>query len=120
MCFTVFYLTICFVLFCFFNRYSSKNVKTFGRDSTHDEVNQTAVAAERERARIEFYAAYDVMTGVRIAATLGGFFGLMVFLVIYKSRSHSSSSLKAMKVKTKKNPFNFIVFVQTQKHTREH
>lgn len=31
-------------------------------------------AAERDRVRIEFYATYDVMTGVRIAATLGGFF----------------------------------------------
>lgn len=45
---------------------------------------------------MEFYATYDVMTGVRIAATLGGFFGLMVFLVIYKSRSRSTT--KALKV----------------------
>uniref|UniRef100_A0AAG5D8T4 Uncharacterized protein n=1 Tax=Anopheles atroparvus TaxID=41427 RepID=A0AAG5D8T4_ANOAO len=48
--------------------------------------NRTQVDRERERLRMEFYATYDVMTGVRIAATLGGFFGLMVFLVIYKSR----------------------------------
>uniref|UniRef100_A0A182MD69 Uncharacterized protein n=1 Tax=Anopheles culicifacies TaxID=139723 RepID=A0A182MD69_9DIPT len=44
---------------------------------------------------MEFYATYDVMTGVRIAATLGGFFGLMVFLVIYKSRTRSTA--KALK-----------------------
>lgn len=41
----------------------------------------------------EYYKTYDVMTGVRIAATLGSFFGLMVLLVLYKSKSkvrHSS------------------------------
>uniref|UniRef100_A0A182W6N6 Uncharacterized protein n=1 Tax=Anopheles minimus TaxID=112268 RepID=A0A182W6N6_9DIPT len=57
--------------------------------------NQTQVDRERERLRMEFYATYDVMTGVRIAATLGGFFGLMVFLVIYKSRTRSTA--KALK-----------------------
>ncbi|XP_055712238.1 uncharacterized protein LOC129807174 isoform X2 [Phlebotomus papatasi] len=57
-------------------------------------VSPESVAAERERIRMEFYATYDVMTGVRIAATLGGFFGLMVILVMYKSRSHSNSALK--------------------------
>lgn len=41
----------------------------------------------REQERIDFYRTYDVMTGVRIAATLGGFFGLMVILVLYKSKS---------------------------------
>lgn len=35
----------------------------------------------------EYYKTYDVMTGVRIAATLGSFFGLMVLLVLYKSKS---------------------------------
>lgn len=55
-------------------------------------------AAERERVRMEFYATYDVMTGVRIAATLGGFFGLMVFLVVYKSRGESQETIKALKV----------------------
>lgn len=45
--------------------------------------------------REEFYATYDVMTGIRIAATLGGFFALMVFLIVYKSRSHS---VRAMNV----------------------
>ncbi|XP_039435963.1 uncharacterized protein LOC120417818 isoform X2 [Culex pipiens pallens] len=57
--------------------------------------NQTQADRDRERLRMEFYATYDVMTGVRIAATLGGFFGLMVFLVIYKSRSRSTT--KALK-----------------------
>lgn len=47
---------------------------------------------------MEFYATYDVMTGVRIAATLGGFFGLMVFLVVYKSRGESQETIKALKV----------------------
>lgn len=49
--------------------------------------------AERDRVRIEFYATYDVMTGVRIAATLGGFFALMVFLIVYKSRSKTLKAL---------------------------
>lgn len=48
---------------------------------------------------MEFYAKYDVMTGIRIAATLGGFFIFMVFLVVYKSRSKSSKALKQMQVK---------------------
>lgn len=49
---------------------------------------------ERLRLREEFFATYDVMTGVRIAATLGGFFFLMVFLIVYKSRSHSNKALR--------------------------
>ncbi|XP_052128719.1 uncharacterized protein LOC113207962 isoform X2 [Frankliniella occidentalis] len=40
----------------------------------------------REQLRVEFFRTYDMMTGVRIAATLGGFFGMMVLLVLYKSR----------------------------------
>lgn len=55
-------------------------------------------AAERDRVRIEFYATYDVMTGVRIAATLGGFFALMVFLIVYKSRSKSVKALNDPKL----------------------
>lgn len=62
--------------------------------------NQTQAERKREQMRMEFYATYDVMTGVRIAATLGGFFGLMVFLVIYKSRSRSTT--KALKVRLNK------------------
>lgn len=54
--------------------------------------------ADRERVRIEFYATYDVMTGVRIAATLGGFFALMVFLIVYKSRSKSVKALNDPKI----------------------
>ncbi|CAK1544689.1 unnamed protein product [Leptosia nina] len=54
--------------------------------------------AERDRVRIEFYATYDVMTGVRIAATLGGFFALMVFLIVYKSRSKSVKALNDPKL----------------------
>lgn len=56
------------------------------------------VAAERERIRTEFFSTYDAMTGVRIATTLGGFFGLMVFLVIYKSRGERIETMKALKV----------------------
>ncbi|KAK3917405.1 Heat shock 70 kDa protein 15 [Frankliniella fusca] len=41
---------------------------------------------QREQLRVEFFRTYDMMTGVRIAATLGGFFGMMVLLVLYKSR----------------------------------
>lgn len=60
--------------------------------------NETGEITEREQLRIEFYATYDVMTGIRIAATLGGFFGLMVFLVIYKSRSKSTKALRDPKI----------------------
>lgn len=56
------------------------------------------IAAERERIRVEFFSTYDAMTGVRIATTLGGFFGLMVFLVIYKSRGERIETMKALKV----------------------
>ncbi|XP_065357994.1 serine-rich adhesin for platelets isoform X2 [Calliphora vicina] len=52
---------------------------------------------ERDRIRREFFETYDVMTGVRIAATLGGFFGLMVFLIVWKSRSSSNETLKVLK-----------------------
>lgn len=48
----------------------------------------------REQERIDFYRTYDVMTGVRIAATLGGFFGLMVILVLYKSKSKTEKVIK--------------------------
>ncbi|XP_063236551.1 uncharacterized protein LOC134538887 [Bacillus rossius redtenbacheri] len=46
---------------------------------------------DREQMKLEFYRTYDVMTGVRIAATLGGFFSLMVLLVVYKSKCKSKS-----------------------------
>ncbi|XP_024946223.1 uncharacterized protein LOC107273173 isoform X3 [Cephus cinctus] len=54
----------------------------------------TPTLSEREQLKIEFYKTYDVMTGVRIAATLGGFFSLMVLLVVYKSRCKSSKQLE--------------------------
>jgi hypothetical protein len=62
-------------------------------ESNADNSTIAARLAERERIRMEFFATYDVMTGIRIAATLGGFFVLMVFLVIYKSRSHTNKGL---------------------------
>lgn len=49
---------------------------------------------ERLKLRKEFFETYDVMTGIRIAATLGSFFVLMVFLIVYKSRSHTHKALK--------------------------
>ncbi|XP_021937741.1 uncharacterized protein LOC110838655 isoform X2 [Zootermopsis nevadensis] len=60
-------------------------------------INQTtgdvdsATISLREQTRLDFYRTYDVMTGVRIAATLGGFFSLMVLLVVYKSKCKSKS-----------------------------
>ncbi|KAI5738246.1 hypothetical protein M8J77_004541 [Diaphorina citri] len=60
-------------------------------NSSLDLVTVVPTLSERERIRIEFYKTYDVMTGVRIAATLGGFFGLMVILVVYKSKCKSRS-----------------------------
>ncbi|XP_023030112.2 uncharacterized protein [Leptinotarsa decemlineata] len=41
-----------------------------------------------------YYQTYDVMTGVRIAATLGSFFGLMVLLVLYKSKSKTEKAME--------------------------
>lgn len=46
----------------------------------------TPTLSEREQLKIEFYKTYDVMTGIRIAMTLGGFFSLMVLLLVYKSK----------------------------------
>ncbi|XP_055539013.1 serine-rich adhesin for platelets isoform X2 [Wyeomyia smithii] len=74
---------------------STQRSSSLSPPSSHLCSNQTQADWSRERQRMEFYATYDVMTGVRIAATLGGFFGLMVFLVIYKSRSRSTA--KALK-----------------------
>lgn len=51
--------------------------------------------SEREQLKLEFYKTYDVMTGVRIAATLGGFFSLMVFFVVYKSRCGRGKSISS-------------------------
>lgn len=57
-------------------------------------------AAERERQREEYYATYDVMTGVRIAATLGCFFAFMVFLIAYKSRNKDDGMNVSIKCAT--------------------
>ncbi|XP_017883584.1 uncharacterized protein LOC108627058 [Ceratina calcarata] len=62
-------------------------------DSTTFLPDATSTLSEREQLKIEFYKTYDVMTGVRIAATLGGFFGLMILLLVYKSRCKSSKQL---------------------------
>lgn len=76
----------------------SSNEFQNGSTSSGNSTIFDSVGAERERVRMEFFATYDVMTGVRIAATLGGFFGLMVFLVVYKSRGETQETLKALKV----------------------
>lgn len=69
-----------------------------GESVAAENSTENSRAAERDRVRIEFYATYDVMTGVRIAATLGGFFALMVFLIVYKSRSKSVKALNDPKI----------------------
>lgn len=69
-----------------------------GKPVSIENSTESSRAAERDRVRIEFYATYDVMTGVRIAATLGGFFALMVFLIVYKSRSKSVKALNDPKL----------------------
>lgn len=76
------------------------------------------ITAERERIRVEFYATYDVMTGVRIAATLGGFFGLMVFLVIYKSRGEKHETMKALKVRWRINSLLSSALIELTFHFR--
>ncbi|CAH0560739.1 unnamed protein product [Brassicogethes aeneus] len=55
-----------------------------------DKANRTICEVDAR----EFYRTYDVMTGVRIAYTLGGFFGLMVVLVLYKSKSKTEKALE--------------------------
>ncbi|XP_022901667.1 uncharacterized protein [Onthophagus taurus] len=54
----------------------------------------TASLSKAEQDKIDFYNTYDPMTGVRIAATLGGFFGLMVLLVVCKSKSKTERALE--------------------------
>ncbi|XP_043471985.1 uncharacterized protein LOC122504799 isoform X1 [Leptopilina heterotoma] len=55
--------------------------------------NAKPTLSERDLIKIEFYKTYDPMVGIRIAATLGSFFGLMVIMVIYKSRSKKNRQL---------------------------
>ncbi|CAH0397010.1 unnamed protein product [Chilo suppressalis] len=69
-----------------------------GEMGASENATERSQSADRDRVRIEFYATYDVMTGVRIAATLGGFFALMVFLIVYKSRSKSVKALNDPKL----------------------
>ncbi|KAK5643112.1 hypothetical protein RI129_006957 [Pyrocoelia pectoralis] len=54
--------------------------------------------SDREQIKIDFYHTYDAMTGIRIAATLGGFFGLMVILIVYKSKSKTEKALEDPKL----------------------
>ncbi|XP_029042799.1 uncharacterized protein LOC114876010 [Osmia bicornis bicornis] len=70
------------------------NGTTRRMESTTFLPEATPTLSEREQLKIEFYKTYDVMTGVRIAATLGGFFGLMILLLVYKSRCKSSKQLE--------------------------
>lgn len=70
------------------------NVTMRKTDSTTFLPEATPTLSEREQLKIEFYKTYDVMTGVRIAATLGGFFSLMILLLVYKSRCKSSKQLE--------------------------
>ncbi|XP_033347726.1 uncharacterized protein LOC117232476 isoform X2 [Bombus vosnesenskii] len=73
---------------------NASNATTRRMDSTTFLPEATSTLSEREQLKIEFYKTYDVMTGVRIAATLGGFFGLMILLLVYKSRCKSSKQLE--------------------------
>lgn len=81
-----------FLVFCS----ATQNLKN-GNSTSHSSINKTAIqeskAAERERIRQEFYATYDVMTGIRIAATLSCLFLFFVFLVVYKGRNKANSVL---------------------------
>ncbi|KAL0273121.1 UNVERIFIED_CONTAM: hypothetical protein PYX00_005873 [Menopon gallinae] len=58
------------------------------------EVKPTSSAIDaRERINMELYKTYDVMTGIRIAATLGGFLSMMILLVLYKNYCKPSKTL---------------------------
>lgn len=100
-------------LFFLLSTYSATPFQNVNTNSSSELFNSNntildRVAVERARIRMEFFATYDVMTGVRIAATLGGFFGLMVFLVVYKSRGESQETLKALKVITNDMQFFYV------------
>ncbi|XP_022167645.1 uncharacterized protein LOC111031844 [Myzus persicae] len=62
-------------------------------DSVDNYINATEsdIMIKRQMIRAEFYNTYDVMTGIRIASTLGGFFLMMVLLVLYKSKCKTRS-----------------------------
>ncbi|KAK9701763.1 hypothetical protein QE152_g30398 [Popillia japonica] len=71
----------------------SVSLEASGSDTIPSIFPSTNCTSE-EQVKINFYRTYDVMTGVRIAATLGGFFVLMVILVVYKSKSKTERALK--------------------------
>lgn len=66
-------------------------------ESTSSTTSTTTISPLHTPAE-EFYKTYDVMIGVRIAATLGGFFALMVVLVVYKSKSKTERALEDPKL----------------------
>lgn len=65
-----------------------------GGSDTAPSLFAPANCTSTDQVKINFYRTYDVMTGVRIAATLGGFFVLMVILVVYKSKSKTERALR--------------------------
>ena len=48
-------------------------------------IYRTTLNSDEERIA-KFYESYDPMVGVRIAATLGSFFGLIILYIMYKSK----------------------------------
>lgn len=73
---------------------------TLSNESTTIPIIPTTTASpnksqeELQRQIEDFYRTYDPMTGIRIAATLGGFFALMVILVVYKTKSKTEKALE--------------------------
>lgn len=67
------------------------NLRDVGTGGGNGSAPAPPTVSSREQTRLDFYRTYDVMTGVRIAATLGGFFSLMVLLVVYKSKCKGKS-----------------------------
>ena len=67
------------------------NLRDVGGGGGNGSASEPPTVSSREQTRFDFYRTYDVMTGVRIAATLGGFFSLMVLLVVYKSKCKAKS-----------------------------
>lgn len=67
------------------------SVTDVGHGGGNGSASAPPTISSREQTRLDFYRTYDVMTGVRIAATLGGFFSLMVLLVVYKSKCKSKT-----------------------------
>ncbi|XP_044735715.1 uncharacterized protein LOC123297942 [Chrysoperla carnea] len=72
---------------------TSSSLSSKSQSSVTQSPLSTTTISANELIKREFYATYDVMTGIRIAATLGGFFGLVVILVVYKSKSKTEKAL---------------------------